>query len=298
MASEDLEDHPRCRFYLQPWPAEGDVVMATVTEVKDTATYVTLAEYGGQEAMLPNSELSNRRLRSVHKHVRHGQMLCVRVTRVLPDQGYVDVSKRQVDAEEALDCQHRYARGKTVQGVIGRVGQLLDMKSSQELEDLNHQITWRLDRLHDRRTAAYDVFQQAYSKPDVMNDLDLDPQTLGVLTQVIKHRFALRQVKVRGVVEVTCFGSDGVDAIRRALTAGKMAAASALPVQILVLAPPSYSVTCVALANQRAEALASVQTALAAIENTIGQFGGGGFHLRSQPCVDSETPTTQFNVEQ
>ena len=77
----------RCRFYQAEWPKEGEVVVARVTSVGASGTYVILHEYGDKEAMLPHSELSNRRLRSVHKHVRPAQLLCVRVTRVDQTKG-------------------------------------------------------------------------------------------------------------------------------------------------------------------------------------------------------------------
>ena len=77
-----MEGEDRCRFYRAEWPEEGEVVVARVSSVGASGSYVTLHEYGDKEAMLPHSELSNRRLRSVHGHVRFAQLLCVRVTRV------------------------------------------------------------------------------------------------------------------------------------------------------------------------------------------------------------------------
>ena len=82
-----MEGEDRCRFYRAEWPEEGEVVVARVSSVGASGSYVTLHEYGDKEAMLPHSELSNRRLRSVHGHVRLAQLLCVRVTRVDQSKG-------------------------------------------------------------------------------------------------------------------------------------------------------------------------------------------------------------------
>ncbi|KAK7100222.1 eukaryotic translation initiation factor 2 subunit 1-like [Littorina saxatilis] len=287
-----LEDASPCRFYAAEWPEEGEVVMCQVVSVGVSGSYVTLAEYGEKEAMLPHSELSHRRLRSVHKHVRLAQMLCVRVTRVDAAKGYIDVSKRQVDGEgERQACEQRYTRGKIVQGVVRRVGKLVEMTSQEELEELNQKTAWRLDALSDRQTAACDVFQQAYNNPDVLNHLDLDPQTLTYLLEVIRHRFSPRNVKIRADVEVMCWSREGVDAVKEALKAGLNSPSSGgLSVHVVVVAAPVYMVTCETQTNQQTAAIAAVKEAVTAIKSTINRFTGGNFHMKEQPWVVRETP--------
>ena len=52
--------------------------------------------------------------------------------------------------------------------------------------------------------------------------------------------------------------------------------------QVTVVAPPVYMVTCVTQTNQKAAALEAVEEALTAIRNTISRFSGGKFRIRDQ----------------
>jgi translation initiation factor 2 subunit 1 len=73
---------PHCRFYEQKFPEVDDVVMVKVTSIAEMGAYVRLLEYDGIEGMILLSELSRRRIRSIHKLIRVGRDECVVVLRV------------------------------------------------------------------------------------------------------------------------------------------------------------------------------------------------------------------------
>eukprot|EP01010_Urceolus_cornutus_P002387 NODE_3048_length_420_cov_89.749326_g2432_i0.p1 GENE.NODE_3048_length_420_cov_89.749326_g2432_i0~~NODE_3048_length_420_cov_89.749326_g2432_i0.p1 ORF type:complete len:130 (-),score=16.85 NODE_3048_length_420_cov_89.749326_g2432_i0:3-392(-) len=84
-----------CRFYEQMYPEMEAFVMVRVKSISDTAAYVVLLEYNNIEGMIPLSELSRRRIRSVNKHIRVGKTEIVQVFRVDRDKGYIDLSKKK-----------------------------------------------------------------------------------------------------------------------------------------------------------------------------------------------------------
>ena len=55
-----------------------------------------LMEYNNIEGMIPLTELSRRRIRSVNKHIRVGKTEIVQVFRLDEDKGYIDLSKKKV----------------------------------------------------------------------------------------------------------------------------------------------------------------------------------------------------------
>lgn len=56
-----------CRFYENQFPEIESVVMVNVRSIADMGAYVSLLEYNNIEGMILLSELSRRRIRSIHR---------------------------------------------------------------------------------------------------------------------------------------------------------------------------------------------------------------------------------------
>ena len=103
-----------CRFYQHKFPEVEDVVMVNVRSIAEMGAYVSLLEYNNIEGMILLSELSRRRIRSINKLIRNGRNECVVVIRVDKEKGYIDLSKRRVSPEEAIKCEDKFTKSKTV----------------------------------------------------------------------------------------------------------------------------------------------------------------------------------------
>ena len=76
---------------LRPaFPEEGDLVVATVSAIRNFGAVVTLDEYGKREAFIHLSEVAPGWVKYIRDHIREGQKVVARVLRV-------DVGKGQVD---------------------------------------------------------------------------------------------------------------------------------------------------------------------------------------------------------
>jgi len=58
-------------------------------------------------------------------------------------------------------------------------------------------------------------------------------------------------VKIRADLEVTCFGYDGIDAIKEALKAGEAFSSKEMPIKIKLVAPPLYVMMASSLHKER-----------------------------------------------
>jgi translation initiation factor 2 subunit 1 len=92
------------------------LVVANVRNVQDMGAYVQLLEYNNIEGMILLSELSRRRIRSVAKLIKPGRNEVVVVLRVDKEKGYIDLSKRRVNAEDIQKCEERFNKSKAVRG--------------------------------------------------------------------------------------------------------------------------------------------------------------------------------------
>ena len=55
------------------WPDEGELVVCTVSNVKDFVAFVTLDEYGEREGLIPIAEVARGWIKHIRDYVREGQ---------------------------------------------------------------------------------------------------------------------------------------------------------------------------------------------------------------------------------
>jgi translation initiation factor 2 subunit 1 len=70
--------------------------------------------------------------------------------------------------------------------------------------------------------------------------LKLDEDTLADLRLTIGRRLTPKPVKVRADVEVKCFAYQGIEAIKKSLSAGEACSTSEVQIKIRLVAPPLY----------------------------------------------------------
>lgn len=69
-----MSTHADCRMYESKYPDVDDVVMVQVKSIAEMGAYVSLLEYNGIEGMILLSELSRRRIRSITKLIKVGNL--------------------------------------------------------------------------------------------------------------------------------------------------------------------------------------------------------------------------------
>lgn len=74
----------------------------------------------------------------------------------------------------------------------------------------------------------------------IFEGIEVDENVRRELEANIARRLTPQPVKVRADVEVSCFGYDGIDAIKNALRAGESVSTEAIPIKIKLVAPPLY----------------------------------------------------------
>ncbi|XP_072965106.1 eukaryotic translation initiation factor 2 subunit alpha homolog [Typha angustifolia] len=242
-----------CRMYESKYPEVDTAVMIQVKNIADTAAYVSLLEYGHIEGMILFSELSRRRIRSISALIKVGRIEPAVVVRVVPDKGYVDLSKRRVTEEDAVTCEERYSKSKLVHSIFRHVAETLDL----DLEDLYVHVGWPLYR---RYGHAYEAFKLIVADPDsVLDSLTREVKEVGpdgqevtkmvqalssevkdALVKNIRRRMTPQALKIRAGIEMKCFHFDGVLHIKEAMRTAEAAGFDDCPVKIKLVAPPLY----------------------------------------------------------
>ncbi|TRY55835.1 hypothetical protein DNTS_035046 [Danionella cerebrum] len=305
-----------CRFYQHRFPEVDDVVMVNVRSIAEMGAYVSLLEYNNIEGMILLSELSRRRIRSINKLIRIGRNECVVVIRVDKEKGtavfdawvshdrscldshghvftgYIDLSKRRVSPEEAIKCEDKFTKSKTVYSILRHVAEVLEYTKDEQLESLYQRAAWVFDEKYKRPGyGAYDIFKQAVSDPSILDDLELTEEERAVLIDNINRRLTPQAVKIRADIEVACYGYEGIDAVKEALRAGLSCSTECMPIKINLIAPPRYVMTTTTL--ERTEGLSVLNQAMAVIKEKIEEKRGV-FNIQMEPKVVTDTDETEL----
>jgi len=241
-----------CRMYENEFPEIDDVVMVQVRSIAEMGAYVALLEYNNVEGMILLSELTRRRIRSVNKLIRVGKQEVCMVLRVDREKGYIDLSKRRVSAEDVQKCDERFQRSKAVHSIVRHVLEVQHM----DMEELYRMTAWRL---YEKFGHAYEAFCAAITDADSIFNEELMPglnsDLRGAMLDNIAKRLTPTAVKIRADIEVTCFGYEGINAIKGALLKGVELGSEELPIKIKLVAPPLYVMLCSALDKTKGIAL-------------------------------------------
>ncbi|KAJ3037597.1 hypothetical protein HDV00_001485 [Rhizophlyctis rosea] len=269
-----------CRMYEERFPEVDSLVMVNVRQIAEMGAYVHLMEYNNIEGMILLSELSRRRIRSIQKLIRVGRNEVVVVLRVDKEKGYIDLSKRRVSAEDVAKCEEKFNKSKAVHSIMRHVAE----KLNASLEDLYTKYTWPLYKKYGH---AYDAFKIAITDPEkVFADFSVPEDVKRELVANIRRRLTPQPIKIRADIEVTCFGYEGIDAIKSALQAGEGCSTEDAQIKIKLVAPPLYVMITQSL--DKASGIEALEKAIAKIEETIKKQSGG-LSVKMKPRAVSET---------
>lgn len=157
-------------------------------------------------------------------------------------------------------------------------------KLDESLEDLYKLFGWPL---YQKYGHAYDAFKLAINEPEkVFEGMDISEAIKKELISNIRRRLTPQPVKIRADIEVTCFGYEGIDAVRSALLAGEALSTEEVPIKIRLVAPPLYVMTTHALDKQLG--IEALEKSILKIEECVTK-AGGNCTIKMKPRAVSES---------
>ncbi|XP_058203193.1 eukaryotic translation initiation factor 2 subunit alpha homolog [Rhododendron vialii] len=287
-----------CRMYESKYPDVDKAVMVQVKSIGDLGAYVSLLEYNNAEGMIPLTELSRRRIRSLNSLIKVGRVEPVMVVSVEADKGYVNLSKRRVAEEDVIACEHRFNKSKLVHSIMRHVAETMEV----DLEDLYVRFGWPFYRKYGH---AIEAFKSIVSDPDsIIDSLSREVKEIGpngkevtkfvpaiseevkdALVKNIRRRMTPHPLKIRADIEMKCFEFDGVLHIKGAMRKAEAASNKDCPVKISVVAPPLYALTTQTLDKE--QGISILGKAIAACTEEIRRHNGK-LALKEAPRVVSE----------
>lgn len=250
------------------FPEVGDFVVATVTRVVDYGAYVKLDEYDDTEGLVHISEVSSTWVRNIRDHVRQGQKTVLKVLRVDPQRGQVDVSLRRVTGREKSEKMLEWKREKKADAILQTAAEKLAADEAGILK-IRDVIMEKYDTLYSAFEEALEDGEEAFMK------MGLDESWAKALTETARSKIRVEAAKVKATIELTCMKPEGIEAIKAALvSAKKVRKGKGVEVKAYAIGSPRYRVEVTAKDYAQAEKV--LKEALKEASNVIKSLGGEG----------------------
>jgi len=146
-------------------------------------------------------------------------------------------------------------------------------KTKTPMEILYQDIGWPLNKKYGH---AVDAFKLSITNPDVWAEVTFPSEVVKAeLQSYISKRLTPQPTKVRADVEVTCFGYEGIDAVKNALRSAEAlnAATPDAQVKVKLVSPPLYVLTSQCL--EKSTGITCLEKAIKEIEGNIVRANGG-----------------------
>lgn len=247
---------------VQDFPEVGEIVVSTVTRIMDQGAYVTLDEYNNIQGFLHVSEIATGWIRNVEKFLKVGEKKVLLVKRVDPGRSEIDLSLKQVSADQKKKKLLEIKRAEKEKALIDNLRSKGNL-TKIEIEKLENVLT-------DKFGSIYDAFSEVSAKGmSILEDLKLPPKSIPIIEE-LSSKIQVPHVEIRGVLELTCPKSNGIEIIKNSLL--EAMENKKVNVSVTYIGAPKYRIAITAQNFKEAEK--ELKPTLEALENTIGKKGG------------------------
>ena len=256
------------------WPDVGDFVIATVERITSYGAYVRLDEYD-KEGLLHVSEVASRWVRNIRDYVREGQKVVLKVLRVHPEKGQVDLSRRRVTKRDKKEKLLSWKKDRKAESLLRTASEKLNISFEEAYKQAGALIENAFGDLHDglEKTAKNGV--------DVLLELGIDKDLAVTLEEIAKEKIQISLVNVKGILELQNPKPKGVIIIKETLKHAKEVGESeGADVSVYLVSPPNYRIVVSADDYKSAESILEKATN-SAIE-FISKSGGKGSFEREK----------------
>jgi translation initiation factor 2 subunit 1 len=255
------------------YPEIGDLVIATIETVTDYGAYAKLDEFD-KRGLLHVSEISSSWIRNIRDFVRENQKMVLKVLRVDPEKGHVDLSLRRVTKRERIEKIKLWKKERKADALLRGVAEKLGLS----VDDVYQTAGAALDEKY----GLYEGFERLVKDgPEALTKLGVAEDVATVFAQVAEERIRVKMVKVRGTIEVKCTKPNGIQCIQDAFnTAKKSEKTRDSKIEFAVIAAPKYSIEVSADNWKRAEDL--LEKVGTAVVTNVPKSGGQGSFRREK----------------
>jgi translation initiation factor 2 subunit 1 len=254
------------------WPDEGDLVVCSVSNVKNFGAFVTLDEYEGKEGFIHIAEVSSGWIKYIRDYIREGQKVVCKVLRVDPAKGQVDLSLKAVNEHQRREKIQEWKNEQKAENLLGIVAGRLGVAADQAWADFGYKVLEAFGTL-------YRAFEESVIDEGALASEGFKGPWVSTFVEVAKENIVLPYVTIDGYLEATDFAPDGAVHLRDALV--KVARDDGdVSVKVQYIGAPRYRIVVRAADYKTAEE--EIQKAAGRALKVLEAKGGQGKFVRKE----------------
>ena len=256
-----------------PFPEEGELVVATVKEVKGFGAFVNLDEYPGKEGFIHIAEVAAGWVKYVRDHVRENQKIVAKVITVDQNRGHVDLSLKRVNEHQRRETISAWKNEQKAEKLLEILGERLSLKPEDMLNDFGY-------KLVETYGSLYAAFEAASVEPESLEEEGYKGTWLQPLVELAQENIQVPFVQIKGFVELQSFAKDGVSELKEALSAAEETEYEDVDVEVQYVGAPRYRIKVKAPEYKAAEE--ELRAAADRAIKIITKKGGNGAFIRGE----------------
>ena len=256
---------------LRPeYPEEGELVVGTVTSIRNFGAFVKLDEYANREAFIHLSEVAAGWVKYIRDHVREGQKIVARVLRVDPAKNQVDLSLKRINDHQRREKIQAWKNEQRALRLAAPVAEALGKTTDEAVAGFG-------PALVERYGSLFAAFEVASADPKRFQRENDKAPWVGAFLKVARDSIVPPHVTVLGTLEIQDLQPDGVEHVKAALVAAEQVDPEAVEVQYV--GAPRYRIRVQATQYKIAEE--TLKKATEATLKSIKSAGGQGTFERA-----------------
>ena len=256
-----------------PFPEDGELVVATVKDVKGFGAFVNLDEYPGKEGFIHIAEVAAGWVKYVRDHVRENQKIVAKVINVDTNRGHVDLSLKRVNDHQRRETISAWKNEQKAEKLLEILAKDMKKEPAALLEDFGHKLV-----------ETYGSLYAAFEAVSVNEEQLVEDGYKGAWTkrfvELAKENIQVPFVHVKGFVELQSFSSDGVSELREALALAEESEYEDVDIEVQYMGAPRYRIRVKAPDYKVAEE--ELRNAADRAVKAIAKNGGAGQFIRGE----------------
>ncbi len=191
-------------------PEEGELVVCTVTEVKQNGAYVSINGYDGINGFIFIGEIASGWVKNIRGYVRDGQrVVCKVLRRGKKDLDTYELSLKSVSEERRRDTLQAWKNGQRATQLLKVIGEKVSW-SDEEIQESELELSLAFGTL-------YSAFENAAQSPTSLEEAGFSGDWISEFVETAVANIIPPFVEIRGIFSIEIGGPKGVEAIKEAL---------------------------------------------------------------------------------
>ncbi len=194
-------------------PEEGELVVATVRQVKNFGVVLDLDEYPGKEGFIHIAEVASGWVKYIRDHVREGQKVVCKVLSIdnRRKNKNVDLSLKSVNEHQKREKIQQWKSEQKAQKLVEMLCKSLD-----------HDLQWGMDEfgydLISEYGSLFSAFEYSAMKESTLAESGFEGEWVEGFVNMAKENITPPFVEISGILEMTSSSPTGIIDIKEALS--------------------------------------------------------------------------------